>query len=319
MSFISQSSFVSVNLKLWSLLLLISSGALLFASAGAGGVDERLQAQLRTAIADDDLAGAKAAIAAGADINVEGLYPGTFWQFNTLLMYAARANLSDLERVGLLEFMTKLPGLRLNQQNSLVGNTALMYAADMPHHTLDSVVIAGVKTNRRYFNSGCATKPVEILLKAGADVNLKNRDGNTALGCALLSNCPYEDPDDHTTKDDRLPVIQLLLAHGANPTCAGLSERAERYIQECVTSAASERGYRLPATVAAILDYRQARASLPLPFHRPTTITALLDCPSLPTDSAIVVAPPALPDDCQRQRNKRRLSLENVTSPLDQR
>ena len=62
----------------------------------------------------------------------------------------------------------------------------------------------------------------EKLIKAGADVNAKNRFGNTPLQMHIGH---YDRPSRSTTKSS-VPVISLLLKHGADPSLKNNFEKS---------------------------------------------------------------------------------------------
>lgn len=56
-----------------------------------------------------------------------------------------------------------------------------------------------------YAAQGCSVAVAELLLARGVDIDLEDVDGNTPLWCATLR-----------TRGEG-PIVQLLLAHGADP------------------------------------------------------------------------------------------------------
>ena len=127
----------------------------------------------------------------------------------TALMWASWYNFPELAKL-LLE-----SGVDVNAQSSK-GNTALMFAAD--HNSADvaePLLAAGADVNK---NKGVSAKPrwrmrrpiiqrtwrgfcSRRLIEAGADVNAKDNDGDTAL--IIATDCDFDD------------VAELLKAAGA--------------------------------------------------------------------------------------------------------
>ena len=170
----------------------------------------------------------------GADVNAKSV------DGNTALMFAIKT--CDWDMVVTLVEM----GARLNDA-SASGYTPIMHA----------------------INSGCGTDLLKFLIQRGADVNAKDKDGNTPLNAfadldfdkaeALLNagaNVNDMDADGRTPLDvildcewgDRQSVIRLLLARGADPSLLIVPEKTkEEETEEGIAGEFSKYGLKTRA------------------------------------------------------------------------
>jgi ankyrin repeat protein len=101
------------------------------------------------------------------DVNIQSMYDDNqYGSQYTAVMLAANGG-----HTRCVELLCQRPGIDLNKKDSF-GRTALMLAILRKHRS-------------RYENSNDYEKIVEILCKAGADVNLKDKSRKTAFYYAL--------------------------------------------------------------------------------------------------------------------------------------
>lgn len=158
------------------------------------------------AVKHNDLAGINFALKNGANVNALAGDSGHLWCNQSCLMIAVRFKLLDV-----VKYLLNVPGIDVNQPDSITGTTALMYAVISPHTTEVSQPFG---ENWRVDRSS-ATEIIKCLLdQPSIKINQKNKIGCTALDYAVLS-------DD---RDDKLEAVNLLLEKGADPV-NGLSKQ----------------------------------------------------------------------------------------------
>ena len=150
--------------------------------------NEYEQTALMRASREDYLEIVKTLIQAGADLNLQGQAQGTTEKGWTALIHASR--------VGNLAVVKCLvdAGADLNLKTK-GGWTALMHASDQSHKEVVKVLRAAESGKPhdsddliRASENGYL-KTVKALIDAGADVNIKNGYGKTALMCASRKGC----------------------------------------------------------------------------------------------------------------------------------
>ena len=151
-------------------------------------------------VSKGDLAGVKAAIAAGANVNAKYNYG------DTPIYVATVKNHPDVAKLLLAH------GANPNAKDAKIGKTALHLAAQLGHADIVKLLLAyGANVNARtkygdtplHLAALGHPKIVKLLLAHRADINAKSTYGRTPLYDAAANG--------HSD------IVKLLLAHGANP------------------------------------------------------------------------------------------------------